>query len=74
MSGDIDNTDASATGKVKVREPQIDGHPATLLFFEPIRVNAGQRLHERTLPVIDVARRPNHEMPHHLVTLSFELT
>ena len=42
---------------VGMREPEIDRDAARLLFFQPIRIDAGQRLDERALPVIDVPRR-----------------
>src|SRR5207244_762496 len=36
------------------REAQIDGDASTLLLLPPVGVDAGEGLHERRLPVVDV--------------------
>ncbi len=41
-------------GDFSVRKSQINRDSALLLFLEAIRVRAGQRLDQRTLPVIDM--------------------
>ena len=40
-----------------IRKPEIDGDSSRLLFFQPIRVYAGQRFDERRLAVVDMAGR-----------------
>ncbi len=35
-------------------EAQVDGHAALLLFPEPVGVDAGERLHQCGLAVVDV--------------------
>ena len=42
---------------LRVGEPEVDGDPARLLFLQPIRIGAGQRLDERALAMVDVSRR-----------------
>src|SRR5690606_2537662 len=39
------------------RVAELDRHAARLLRVEPVRVDAGQRAHERRLAVVDVSRR-----------------
>ena len=41
-------------GSVGVGEPEVDREPAPLLLLEPVGVGAGEREHQRRLPVIDV--------------------
>ncbi len=47
--------------ELAVSKPQIDGDAAFSFFLEPIRIGTGQRLHERTLAVVDVACRSHHD-------------
>ena len=44
-------------GQRHPREAEVDGHAAPLLLGEAVRVDARERLHERRLPVVDVACR-----------------
>jgi len=64
VARDIDNADPPSAGEVEVREPEIDGHPATFLFLQPIGISPGQRFNQRALPVIDVSRRSGDKVPH----------
>ena len=56
--GEVDPVD------LLVREAEIDGDPAGLLFLQPVRVGSRQRQHERALPVIDVPRRADDDRFH----------
>ncbi len=44
-----------SVGRRQVREAEIEGDTASLLFFETVAVDAGERADERSLAVIDVA-------------------
>jgi hypothetical protein len=46
MTGNVDEGDVAAAD-LRVREPEIDGDAAELLFLEPIRIDAGQRCARR---------------------------
>ena len=48
----------------QVREAEVDGDAAALLFFQAVGVDAGQRLDQRRLAVIDVARRADDDVLH----------
>ncbi len=52
----VDEADLVVVGE-PAREAEVDGDAAPLLLGEPIGVDAGQRLDQRGLPVIDVAGR-----------------
>ena len=41
----------------QVREAEVDGDAAALLFLQAVGVDAGERPDERGLAVVDVARR-----------------
>ena len=47
-----------------MRESDIDGDAAALFFFQPVRVDAGQGLHQRGLAVVDVPRRADDDVLH----------
>ncbi len=59
MAGDIDEADGLGFRSRHVGEAEIDGDASRLLFLEPVRVDAGERAHERRLTVIDVPGRPD---------------
>ena len=40
----------------QIGEAEIDRHASLLFFGQPIRVHAGERLHQQRLPVIDMSR------------------
>jgi hypothetical protein len=46
---------AARYGQFEMREAQIDGDAAALLFFQAVGINAGQGFDQRGLAVIDVA-------------------
>ena len=52
--------------QLQVRETDIDGDAAALLLFQPVRVDAGERLDQRGLAVIDVAGRAHDDVLHPL--------
>ena len=51
------DADLAAVGKGHPREAEVDGQPALLLLLEAVRVDAGERVDERGLAVVDVSRR-----------------
>src|SRR6516225_7013944 len=59
MTGDVHEAEAEGvfrgTGQIEMRESDVDGNAAPLLFLQPIGVDAGQCLDQCGLPVIDVA-------------------
>ena len=56
VAGHVDDPDGQAAGLLEEREAQVDGDAARLLLRQPVGVDAGQRLDERGLAVIDVPR------------------
>src|SRR3569832_2143588 len=54
MAGYVDETQHPAAGQGLVGVTQFDGNPAQLLGGEPIGVDAGERLHQRRLAMVDV--------------------
>ena len=63
MAWDVDEREGGAVDD-GVREAEVDGDAARLLFLQPIRVDARQRVNERALPVIDVARGSDDDGSH----------
>ncbi len=57
----VDDRDVPSGGQHEGREPELDRHAAGLLLGEAVGVDAGQRVHERRLAVVDVAGRPERE-------------
>ena len=51
----VDKSDQRVLRRAPVGEAQIDGDAAALLLRQPVGVDAGQRTHQRSLAVIDVA-------------------
>ena len=47
-----------------VREAELDGDAAFLLFLQAIGIDAGERVHERALAVIDVAGGADDDVGH----------
>jgi hypothetical protein len=76
MAGNVNEAVAQyfTTGSVefKVSEAEIDGDAATLLFFQTIGINAGQRFHQRGFTVIDVAGRADDYRFHSFLSLRSE--
>ena len=57
MAGNVDEANDVVARCRKIGEAEIDRHAPRLLFLEPIRVDARQRLHQRRLAVIDMSSR-----------------
>src|SRR6476620_3019431 len=55
VPGDVYKSDADLCRKLQVREPEIDGNTAPLLFLEAVRVNAGQGSYQGRFAMVDVA-------------------
>ena len=54
-----------------MREAQVDGDAAPLLFLQAVRVDARERLHQRGLAVIDMAGRADDDMLHDSAELQY---
>ena len=52
----VDETELPAVAQVAVGVAEIDGDAARLLLLEAVGIDAGQRLHQRRLAVIDMTR------------------
>ena len=64
VARDVDEAQAQRGRQLQVREPQVDGDAAPLFFLQPVGVDPGERLHQRGLAVIDVARRADDDVLH----------
>src|SRR5207245_4793526 len=53
-----------SAGLHEEREPDVDCDPARLLLGHAVCVDAGERLHQGRLAVVDVARRPDDDVLH----------
>ena len=49
---------------LEVRETEVHGDAAGLFLLQPVRVGAGEREHQRTLPVVDVAGGAHDHVSH----------
>src|SRR5213082_828458 len=60
MSGHINKSEphnvAFCVRQLKVRESNVNGDAAPLLFVQPVSIDPGQRFHERCLAVINMTR------------------
>ncbi len=56
VAGDVDDPERVAARQVEPREPELDRDAALLLLAETVGVDAGQRLDELGLAVVDVTR------------------
>jgi hypothetical protein len=63
VAGHVDHRDPRAAGQIEVREAQLGGDAARLLDRQPIGVDAGQRVDQRGLAVVDVAGGADDEGP-----------
>ncbi len=54
VSRHVDHPDRLARGQRQVREAELDGDAALLLFLQAIGVDPGERAHQRRLAVVDV--------------------
>jgi hypothetical protein len=68
VAGDVDESNADGlacgAGQIEVRKSDIDRDAAPLLFFQSIGISAGQRPHQSTLSVVDVAGGANDDGLH----------
>ena len=53
----VDEADGARALDRQIGEAQIDGHAALLLLGQAVGIDAGQRLHQQRLAVIDMAGR-----------------
>src|ERR1700687_4608343 len=61
MTRHVDDPHAAAARQRHIGEAEVDRHAAALLLLQAVRVDQRQRFHQRRLPMIDVARSPDHE-------------
>src|SRR2546421_598283 len=59
VTRDVDDPHLPARRQLEPGEAQVDGETPTLLLLEAVRVDAGQRLDECALAVVDVTGRRN---------------
>ena len=57
VAGHVHDARGAYPGQLEVRVSRLESDPAPLLFRKPVGIDSGERLHQRRLPVIDVARR-----------------
>ncbi len=53
----VDDPDLLAVGETEPGKAEIERHLALFLFFQPVGIDAGERLHQRRFSVVYVARR-----------------
>src|SRR5438105_10240738 len=56
VAGHVHDSDQPAARQLEIREAEVDGHAPALLLFEAVGIDAGQRLDQRGLTVVDVPR------------------
>ena len=64
VAGDIDEAEADVVGELKVREAEVDGDAAALLFGEAVGVGSGEGFYQRRLAVIDVTGSADDDVSH----------
>jgi hypothetical protein len=64
MAGNIHDAKMLSAGQIQGRESEFNSDAALFFFFEPIRVNAGQRLYQAGFTVINMSRRPEYDLFH----------
>ena len=61
VPGNVDKAEAQSLalgrGQVHVREAEVNRDAAPLLLLQTVRIDPGQRFHQRSLAVVDVSRR-----------------
>ena len=55
VAGHVDEAEHRAIRRRQIGEAEVDGDAARLFFLEAIGVDSGERVHQRSLAVIDVA-------------------
>ena len=61
MAGDVHDTGLDPAGQRQGGKTEIDGDAAAFLFLPAIGIDAGERLHERCLAVVDMSRGTDYE-------------
>src|SRR5205814_3715028 len=56
MAGNVDDARLDSAGQWERSKTEINGDAAALLFFPPIGINPGERLHQRGLAVVNMSR------------------
>src|SRR5579862_4256936 len=64
MPGHIHEAEPQSGGEVQVRETEIDGNTAPLLFFQAVGIDARQRFDQRGLAVVDVSGCAGYDVAH----------
>jgi hypothetical protein len=64
VAGHVHHSDLDAAGEVEMGKAQVNRYAALFLFPEAIGVDAGERLDERGLAVVDVAGGAYDHAPH----------
>ncbi len=62
MAGHVDEAETDIFGELQVREAEVDGDAAALLFGKAVRVRAGERFDESCLTVVDVTGGANDDI------------
>ena len=64
VAGHVDEAQPQRGRQLEVREAEVDGDAAALLFFQAVGIDAGQRFDQRGLAVIDVAGGADDDVLH----------
>ena len=59
VTGHVDEAQLPSVAEIAVGVAQVDGDAACLLLLEAIGIDAGQRLHQRGLAMVDMASGPD---------------
>jgi hypothetical protein len=63
VAGHVNEADAHVA-EVKLREPEVNGDAAPLLFRQTVCIHARKRAHQSCLPVVYVAGRADDDGSH----------
>ena len=66
MPRDVDEREVEVA-QPRVREAEIDGDSARLLFFQTVGVRARERVDQRALAMVDVAGGPDDDGADHVI-------
>ena len=64
VAGNVDERSHEAVAQIEVGEAQVDRDAALLLLLQPVRIDAGERPHQRALAVVDVPGGADDQRPH----------
>jgi hypothetical protein len=67
MPRHVDDARGDPVGELQGSKPQVDGDAASLLFLPTIGLHTGQSANEGGLPVVDVSRRTDNDVPAHAI-------